>query len=117
MVPFAHCLSVLLVFVMPIGLENIGWKMYMINGSWDIIIVVLIVGIFKLCVNLADTAQAVYWVETKGKTLEEVDAIFEGQKHSSVPDVENVRRGKATVDVAVLEKELHDETGIEKKLG
>ena len=28
---------------MPIGLENIGWKMYMINGSWDIIIIVLIV--------------------------------------------------------------------------
>ena len=32
-------------FVMPIGLENIGWKMYMINGSWDIVIVVLIVGL------------------------------------------------------------------------
>jgi hypothetical protein len=32
-----------LVFVMPIGLTNIGWKMYMINASWDIIIVVLIV--------------------------------------------------------------------------
>jgi hypothetical protein len=32
-----------LVFVMPIGITNIGWKMYMINGSWDIIIVALIV--------------------------------------------------------------------------
>lgn len=32
-----------LVFVMPIGLENIGWKMYMINGSWDIITFILIV--------------------------------------------------------------------------
>ena len=28
---------------MPIGLTNIGWKMYMINGSWDIVVVVLIV--------------------------------------------------------------------------
>jgi hypothetical protein len=49
----------------------------------------------------------VYWVETKGKTLEEIDAIFEGEKHSSVPDVETVRLGKATVDVAVIEQELH----------
>jgi hypothetical protein len=28
---------------MPIGLVNIGWKMYMVNASWDIIIAVLIV--------------------------------------------------------------------------
>lgn len=33
----------LLVFVMPIGIGNIGWKMYIINASWDIIIIVLIV--------------------------------------------------------------------------
>lgn len=37
--------SCVLVFVMPIGLENIGWKMYMINGSWDIVIIILIVSI------------------------------------------------------------------------
>jgi hypothetical protein len=30
---------------MPIGLENIGWRMYMVNGSWDIIIIVLIVSL------------------------------------------------------------------------
>ncbi len=64
---------------MPIGLTNIGWKMYMVNASWDIVIVGLI---------------AYYWVETKGKTLEEIDAIFEGEKHSNVPDVELVRTGK-----------------------
>ena len=29
---------------MPIGLNNIGWKMYMVNASWDILIVGLIVG-------------------------------------------------------------------------
>lgn len=28
---------------MPIGLNNIGWKMYMVNGSWDIVILGLIV--------------------------------------------------------------------------
>lgn len=99
-----NALACVLVFVMPIGLANIGWKMYMVNGSWDIVIVILI---------------AVYWVETKGKTLEEIDAIFEGEKHSSVPDVETVRKGEATVDVAVLEQEvavigqeLHEEKGV-----
>lgn len=30
---------------MPIGLGNIGWKMYMINASWDVVILGLIVGL------------------------------------------------------------------------
>lgn len=38
--------------------------------------------------------QIVYWVETKGKTLEEIDALFDGEKHSSVPDVELVLKSK-----------------------
>ncbi|KAI8627116.1 putative hexose carrier protein [Xylariaceae sp. FL1651] len=79
------------VFIMPIGLNNIGWKMYIANGTWDVAIAVLI---------------AVFWVETKGKTLEEIDAIFEGHKHSSVPDVEKVRRGDEKVDVDVVEHQL-----------
>ncbi|KAF2251694.1 putative hexose carrier protein [Trematosphaeria pertusa] len=92
-----NALACVLVFVMPIGLANIGWKMYMINGSWDIVIIVLI---------------AVYWVETKGRTLEEIDAIFEGEKHSSVPDVEAVRKGEATVNLEELEQEVNKETAV-----
>ena len=98
----------LLVFVMPIGIENIGWKMYMINASWDIIIIVLIVSSRStISAFLADHVipQAVYWVETKGRTLEEIDAIFEGQKHSAVPDVEAVRKGEATVNLTDLQQE------------
>lgn len=53
--------------------------------------------------------QAVFWVETKGKTLEEIDAIFEGHKHSSVPDVELVRKGEAMVDVKLVEGEMRHE--------
>lgn len=45
-------------------------------------------------------------METKGKTLEEIDALFEGEKHSSVPDVEMVRRGKEQIDIAEIEQEL-----------
>ena len=49
-------------------------------------------------------------METKGKTLEEIDALFEGTKHSSVPDVEDVRLGRETVDVGVLKEEIAAET-------
>lgn len=88
---------------MPIGLENIGWRMYIVNASWDIVVVVLIVSCSWLA-HLAEVTngnQAIFWVETKGKTLEEIDAIFEGQKHSLVPDVELVRTGRVTFDPAL----------------
>lgn len=52
------------------------------------------------------SSKAVYWVETKGKTLEEIDAIFEGEKHSSVPDVELVRQGKEQIDVGKVEQQI-----------
>jgi hypothetical protein len=54
----------------------------------------------------------VFWVETKGLTLEEVDAIFEGEKHSNVPDIEEIRLGKKTLDVQQVEKELQEEVGL-----
>ncbi|PSR73297.1 hypothetical protein BD289DRAFT_448982 [Coniella lustricola] len=73
-----NALALMLVFLMNIALTNIGWKMYIINAAWDVIVLFLI---------------AYYWVETKGKTLEEVDAIFEGAKHSAVPDLESVLQG------------------------
>ncbi|KAI1847144.1 hypothetical protein JX265_011820 [Neoarthrinium moseri] len=86
-----NTLALLLVFVMPIGINNIGWKMYIINASWDIIVAVLI---------------ALFWVETKDRTLEEIDALFEGQKHSSVPDVERVRKGEETINIDEVAKQL-----------
>ena len=46
--------ALLIVFTMPIALANIGWKTYMINGSWDVLMVI---------------ALMYYWVETKGKYL------------------------------------------------
>ncbi|KAK0855932.1 hypothetical protein LTS02_010863 [Friedmanniomyces endolithicus] len=67
---------------------------YMINASWDIPIIGLIY---------------YYWVETRGKTLEEIDAIFEGHKHSDVPDVELIRTGKEKLDVPMVEHEIERE--------
>ncbi|KUI61234.1 High-affinity glucose transporter [Cytospora mali] len=86
-----NALALVFVFIMPIGLDNIGWKMYMVNASWDIVILGLI---------------AYYWVETKGRTLEEIDAIFEGEKHSSVPDVERVRQGEEIVGIEAVKENL-----------
>lgn len=66
--------------------------------------------------NLLTKFKAYFWVETKGKTLEEIDAIFEGHKHSSVPDVEDIRTGKEILDVHAVEMELEKEE-VEMKMG
>ncbi len=76
---FLNGVALLCVFSFPFALEAIGWKTYMMNASWDVLEVVFIAG---------------YWVETKGKSLEEIDAAFDGVKHSDVPDLEDVARGK-----------------------
>lgn len=83
--------AVLIVFTMPIALANIGWKTYMINGAWDVVLIGLL---------------AYYWVETKGKTLEEIDALFEGEKHSDVADLEMIYQGKETVNVENVAAEV-----------
>lgn len=56
-----------------------------------------------------------YWVETKGKTLEEIDALFEGGAHSTVRNVEDVRKGREVLDLKKLENELHEEVGLKNR--
>lgn len=55
----------------------------MVNSTWDILEWLFIF---------------FFWVETKGRTLEEIDFIFEGEKHSNVPDLGEVLEGKAIDD-------------------
>ncbi|KAF3385669.1 hypothetical protein DPV78_012414 [Talaromyces pinophilus] len=45
----------------------------MLNGIWNVVQVIFV---------------AYFFVETKGKTLEETDASFDWKKHSDVPDLE-----------------------------
>ncbi|KAF2252884.1 general substrate transporter [Trematosphaeria pertusa] len=73
--------------VVPFGLSAISWKVYIINASVDILMVSFVVFV---------------WVETRGLTLEEVDVIFDGVKHSDVPDLEAVKEGKK-LDLDVFE--------------
>lgn len=103
----ANLNSLVFVYIMPIGLKNIGWKMYMVNASWDIIFLGLIVCFLLpfFPALIANDKQAYYWVETKGKTLEEIDALFEGEKHSDVPDVEDIRKGLNRVNVKSVDPE------------
>ncbi|VUC20757.1 unnamed protein product [Clonostachys rosea] len=52
-------------FAMPIALSAIGWQLYMINGAWNALQVLFV---------------AVFWVETKGLSLEDIDRLMDGKK-------------------------------------
>ncbi|KAF5700530.1 hexose transporter [Fusarium mundagurra] len=58
---FAYSIGTTLVF--PIALEAISWRLYFIIGAWDVLETIFV---------------TVFWVETKGLSLEEIDELFEG---------------------------------------
>jgi hypothetical protein len=73
--------------VIPFGMAAIGWKVYIINASVDILMVLGVI---------------FFWVETRGMTLEEADKMFDGHKHSDVPDLETIIEGKEMLNSSVL---------------
>lgn len=79
--------GLLVTMAFPFALEAIGWKTYIINASADI---VMLAGVMW------------YWVETRGFTLEEVDKVFDGEKHSDVPDLKAVQEGEVEVGSELL---------------
>ena len=86
---FVNGLGLMATMAFPYALEHIQWKTYMINGAWDILQLVFVI---------------VFWVETKGKTLEEIDQIFDGLRHSNVDAETNmVIQGVGTDDVQVVD--------------
>ncbi|KAJ7069581.1 MFS sugar transporter-like protein [Mycena amicta] len=74
--------ALMAVFAFPIALAAIGWKMYIINAAWNVLEIPFVLW---------------YWVETKGKTLEEIDELLDGEKHTDAPDLEKVMRREAEV--------------------
>ncbi|KAJ5633133.1 hypothetical protein N7490_009472 [Penicillium lividum] len=60
--------GLLTTFAFPYALEAIGWKTYMINGAWDVLELAFVI---------------FFWVETKGKTLEEIDEVMNGQANGN----------------------------------
>lgn len=86
--------------VFPFALEAIGWKTYIINASFDILLVLFVI---------------FYWVETQGLTLEEVDIRFDGEKHSDVPDLAVVEEGKENFVIEAVVVEGREASVREKK--
>jgi hypothetical protein len=73
-------------YTTPIAIDNIGWRYYVINASWNVVICALI---WK------------WFVETKGLTLEETDELLGGIMHSDgvfVGDGRNVLAKDITVN-------------------
>ena len=90
----------------------------MINGAWDVVIVFLLVSNHStsFAYHSAYTLQWYYWIETKGKSLEEIDEAIEGTKHSDVPDLEMVKRvGMKEAVKTTLVTEVSNVTNIETK--
>ncbi|KAK7885151.1 hypothetical protein LTR67_010642 [Exophiala xenobiotica] len=67
--------GLMVTFSFPFALEAIGWKTYMINGAWDVLELVVVL---------------TTWVETRGRTLEEIDENLDGVVHSDVPKLETL---------------------------
>lgn len=76
---------------MPISLEHIGWKTYIINASFDILELAFIY---------------FFWVETSKRSLEEIEELFDEKMGLSIENVmegDNVEGRKTSyVDVSVL---------------
>ncbi|CDK29778.1 unnamed protein product [Kuraishia capsulata CBS 1993] len=84
-------------YVIPIALDHISWKFYMINGSYNIVQAAIIYFTFA---------------ETKSLTLEEIDEVFDGVVHSKVR-IGNVHKfeGNHSAEVEI------DNVAVETKSG
>ncbi|RSL70127.1 hypothetical protein CEP53_001965 [Fusarium sp. AF-6] len=65
---FSTAFTMLALYVIPIGLENIGWKFYTIFVPW--VLVEVIVAFFT-------------FPETKGPSIEDIEIIFDGEGSAS----------------------------------
>ncbi|KAH8653739.1 general substrate transporter [Xylariales sp. PMI_506] len=67
------------IFAFPIAIDKIGWKIYVLNGVWNVFEFLVVV---------------FYWVETRNMSLEEVSAIFDGEVHSNITDIKKIIQGQ-----------------------
>ncbi|KAK7202666.1 hexose transporter [Myxozyma melibiosi] len=63
--------GLLVTFAFPYAMDKLGWKIYMINSSFNVLCFIFV----YFC-----------WVETHNKTLEEIDEMFDGKTHFELPD-------------------------------
>lgn len=79
--------GVLVSMAFPYLMESIGWKTYIVNASWNLLIWAYIY--FQ-------------WVETKGLTLEEIDALFDGEVHLCGESLQ-LEKGKMVKEISATE--------------
>lgn len=75
-------MGLMITFAFPYAFAAISWRMYMINSAFNVVTLAFV---------------CLFWVETCGKSLEEIDLLIDGEKHSDVPDVLDVINGKEVV--------------------
>lgn len=79
--------AIFVTMVFPYMFDSLGWKTYMINASWNFLFLFLVF---------------LFWVETKGKTLEQIDEIFDGMKHSNVPNLDALKGNEKALEFSVV---------------
>lgn len=86
--------GLMIAYGFPYAFAAIGWKFYMINAVWDILQFIFV---------------AIFWVETVGLTLEQIDDIFLRRRPGHSSAIEGVKMGDdeevGTVEVIVNKKE------------
>ena len=85
---------------MPIALEAIGWKMYIINGAWDALQAIFV---------------ALFWIETKNLSLEDIDRVIDGNPPLNGIDPEGDCDNKDTKDLKqITEHEVQKTTWVKR---
>ncbi|VUC24191.1 unnamed protein product [Clonostachys rosea] len=87
-------LSFLNLYTTPIAIANISWRYYIANAAWDAVMILIIQWFF---------------VNTDGKSLEEIDEIFDGLVHTNgvvVNDVENDTSGDSKMNMEQKEVKI-----------
>ncbi|KPM39372.1 hypothetical protein AK830_g7181 [Neonectria ditissima] len=83
------CCGLLAAMAIPFGLQAIGWKFYMVNGCFNVLMLVFVL---------------LTWVETRGLTLEEVDNLFDKEKRVIVAEQVKEETKMGTVRSEAVEK-------------
>ncbi|CAI7644228.1 unnamed protein product [Penicillium palitans] len=85
---------------MPIALAAIGWKMYMINGAWDALQAIFV---------------ALFWIETKNLSLEDIDRVIDGNPPLNGIDPEGDYDNKDSKDLnKITEDEVQKTTWVKR---
>lgn len=87
---FIYASAFITIYVIPFGMNNLGWSFYLLTG-----------------IGINGLALIIIWFsypETKGKSLEEIDELFDGARHTDAPNVLDMMKLRGT-DQKVFELE------------